>query len=85
MSDRTLENRTRMYVDGIRTRVGNPRHPHHELYLESGIEAVYDTMFKAPIEINDDLPEDPYAGIESTIVLVVATISSLILLGMALL
>lgn len=50
MKDRTLENKTRVYVDGIRVRVGNPRHPYHELYMEEGIDAVYDMMFKAPTE-----------------------------------
>ena len=50
MKDRTLENMTRMTIDGQRYRVGNPNHPHHELYKESGIEAVYDMMFKAPTE-----------------------------------
>lgn len=50
MKDRTLENMTRMTIDGQRYRVGNPNHPYHELYKESGIEAVYDMMFKAPAE-----------------------------------
>lgn len=81
MTDRTLENKTRVYVDGIRTRVGNPRHPHHELYLEEGIEAVYDTMFKAP-EVE---PEDPYKGIETTIALGAAILGALLILGAALL
>ena len=50
MKDRTLENMTRMTINGQRYRVGNPNHPYHELYKESGIEAVYDMMFKAPAE-----------------------------------
>lgn len=81
MTDRTLENKTRVYVDGVRTRVGNPRHPHHELYLEEGIEAVYDTMFKAPSEET----EDPYSGIETTVALGAAILGALLVLGVALL
>ena len=84
MSDRTLENKTRVYVDGIRTRVGNARHPHHELYLEEGIEAVYDVMFKAPTT-EDLTPEDPYSGIETTVALAAAILGALLILGTALL
>lgn len=43
-SDRSRENQTRMYVDGKRYRVGNPKHPHHQLYKEEGLEAVYEIM-----------------------------------------
>lgn len=42
--DRSRENQTRMYVDGKRYRVGNPKHPHHQLYKEEGLEAVYEVM-----------------------------------------
>lgn len=55
MKDRTLENKTRMTIGGHRYRVGNPNHPHHELYLEEGIQAVYDVMYKAPADA--DIPE----------------------------
>ena len=40
MKDRTLENMTRMTINGQRYRVGNPHHPYHDLYIENGIEAV---------------------------------------------
>ena len=43
-SDRSKENQTRMYVNGKRYRVGNPKHPHHQLYKEEGLEAVYEVM-----------------------------------------
>ncbi len=43
-SDRSRENQTRMYVDGKRYRVGNPKHPHHQLYKEEGLETVYEVM-----------------------------------------
>jgi hypothetical protein len=59
MSDRTKENKTRVYVNGVRTRVGNPAHPYHTLYKESGIDAVYDTMFKVDVE-----PRQAYDGTE---------------------
>ena len=54
MKDRTVENMTRMTIDGQRYRVGNPNHPHYELYLEEGIQAVYDVMYKAPADA--DIP-----------------------------
>ena len=43
-SDRSRENQTRMYVNGKRYRVGNPKHPHHQLYKEKGLDAVYEVM-----------------------------------------
>lgn len=91
MKDRTLENKTRMTIDGHRYRVGNPNHPHYELYNESGFEAVYDMMFKAPVEeikasdIPDNFRDRPTDKLESVFILAVATVSALILLGMALL
>lgn len=81
MKDRTLENMTRMTIDGQRYRVGNPNHPYHELYVESGIEAVYDMMFKAPSEET----EDPYSGIETKVALGAAILGALLVLGVALL
>ena len=44
MKSRTMENQTRMTIDGKRYRVGNKNHPYHELYKERGIEAVYQAM-----------------------------------------
>jgi hypothetical protein len=44
MSDRTLENKTRVTINGYRCRVGNPRHPYHTLYKEQGFDAVYKAM-----------------------------------------
>ena len=43
-SARSRENQTRMYVDGKRYRVGNPKHPHYELYKKYGIDAVLEVM-----------------------------------------
>jgi hypothetical protein len=44
MKNRTMENQTRMTINGKRYRVGNQNHPYHELYKERGIEAVYQAM-----------------------------------------
>ena len=44
MKSRTMENQTRVTIDGKRYRVGNKNHPYHELYKERGIEAVYQAM-----------------------------------------
>ncbi len=43
-TDRRLEDRTRMTIQGRRYRVGNPNHPFHEVYKEGGHEAVYIAM-----------------------------------------
>ncbi|MDB2596633.1 hypothetical protein N9Y23_09985 [Pseudomonadales bacterium] len=60
MTDRTIENKTRMTIDGQRYRVGNPNHPHHELYLEEGIQAVYDMMYKAPADSDIPTPVESF-------------------------
>ena len=41
---RTLENRTRMTIQGRRYRVGNPNHPYYNLYKSKGFPAVYKKM-----------------------------------------
>jgi len=41
---RTLENKTRMTIDGYRCRVGNPKHPFYDLYKSKGFAAVYEAM-----------------------------------------
>jgi len=34
----------RVIIDGQRYRVGNPKHPHYQLYKEQGLDAVYEEM-----------------------------------------
>lgn len=41
---RELENKTRMTISGYRCRVGNPKHPFYELYMEQGFDAVFKAM-----------------------------------------
>jgi len=41
---RTSENKTRMTIQGIRYRVGNPNHPHYNLYRKYGFSAVFEEM-----------------------------------------
>ena len=41
---RSLENKTRMTIQGKRYRVGNPRHPFYHLYKLAGHEGVYEAM-----------------------------------------
>lgn len=53
MKSRTMENQTRMTVDGKRYRVGNENHPYHELYKERGIEAVYQAMGLVEVDITE--------------------------------
>lgn len=42
--DRQLENKTRLTINGKRYRVGNPNHPHYELYKKHGIDSVLEVM-----------------------------------------
>ena len=42
--NRTLENKTRMTINGYRCRVGNPKHPFYALYKSKGFGAVYEAM-----------------------------------------
>ena len=42
--ERFLEDKTRMTINGKRYRVGNPNHPFNDVYVSSGIEAVYEKM-----------------------------------------
>lgn len=46
--DRTLENKTRVFINGERLRVGNPKHPYYQLYKDKGLEAVLDAMGIVP-------------------------------------
>ena len=41
---RTSENKTRMTIQGRRYRVGNPNHPHYNLYRKYGFSAVFEEM-----------------------------------------
>ena len=43
-TNRSLENKTRMTIQGYRCRVGNPQHPFHKLYTDKGFDAVYEAM-----------------------------------------
>jgi len=42
--DKIKRNKVRAIVDGQRYRVGNPNHPHYQLYKEQGLDAVYEEM-----------------------------------------
>lgn len=42
--NRQLEDKTRLTINGKRYRVGNPNHPHYELYKKHGIDAVLEVM-----------------------------------------
>lgn len=78
MKDRTLENMTRMTIDGQRYRVGNPNHPYHDLYRENGIEAVYDTMFKMPEDMPAQLGDQYETEIGLTFFAVIVATSLLV-------
>ena len=41
---RSLENKTRVTIEGHRYRVGNPHHPYYNLYMLEGFKAVYEAM-----------------------------------------
>ena len=42
--NRQLEDKTRLTINGKRYRVGNPSHPHYELYKKHGIDSVLEVM-----------------------------------------
>lgn len=42
--NRQLEDKTRLTINGRRYRVGNPSHPHYDLYKKHGIDAVLEVM-----------------------------------------
>jgi hypothetical protein len=82
MKNRTMENQTRMTINGKRYRVGNQNHPYHELYKERGIEAVYQAMGLVEAGIVEaSKPKPTLLSAATMVVSVWATLFCLTLLG----
>ena len=56
--NRQLEDKTRLTINGRRYRVGNPSHPHYDLYKKHGIDAVLEVMGLVEIKVEPEEQEE---------------------------
>ena len=52
--DRNLIDKTRLTVEGKQYRVGNPKHPHYDMYKTYGLDTVLVAMGLAEVKHQED-------------------------------
>lgn len=67
-------NAARMWVQGERCRLGNPKHPYYDMYKQHGIDAVIEELQLAettPMSPTEDELDFPWSSVVFGIVIVV--------------